>query len=1042
MQKQKEKINFSGFDKITHTFIDIANLINQDISFENLLKKMLKKINQMLSFNLAIIYKIEKNNVIIRALFSSIKEIKKEYIEFKLSESKFIKKIIKTQSPFLISDLQIEKDYFDPYDKKCNFKDIIHSKMGIPIFVSNKIVGVVCFESFEIDLYQSSHIFLAISFASYIALAFQNQILKEQQKRRLLELEAIKTIFEAMNKSMELDNLCNLIGNIILNTYRCDVVYIGYLDRDKEKIFTPYFSVYGKNKEVEPMKLGEGLTSIVIKTKKPLIINSSDRKEILKLGGRVLIGQPPKSWVGIPLISNDEAIGIVSIQQYDIENYFSSEDINLLQILANSIGTAIEKAIILNQSRKNETESRIIAEISREITSFLDLNKIIQQIIEIVFPLISHTTAAIYLRKEDGYYHCIASVGIDSEILLKDKLLPSEGIVGKSIELKKTIIENDLSTNLDSILIEGTSEENINEKIMSIPLFLEDEVEGALVIWREKGEDKFNCNDQQFAENIAASISVAIQNAKLYKNVEDAKKEAEYANLMKTQFLSNMSHELRTPLNCIINFSYLIQRTLPESSWPEEYDMLRRIEESGKYLLSLINDILDLAKIESGKMELFKENFDIHEILGPILSNIQALLSDKPVSLVCEVDQSLPNIYGDKTRIRQIIFNLLTNAVKFTKEGYIRLKIYLKDESKFIFSVEDTGIGMKKEDIEKAFLEFVQIDGGTNREAKGTGLGLPIAKKFIEMHNGNIWVQSELNKGSIFTFSIPYEKVENQKETTLTINNIDYEQFEIKENETNQNNLDKVESEVDKYKDIPDKIVVIDDEDDFVKFVDNELNQKWKIISAQNAIDAFILIEKYLPDIIFLDLIMPEIDGWTILKKLKSNKKYSNIPVIVCSILDEDQYSKELKADAFLPKPTDKQQLRKIFQTFVKDNKNGTILIIDDDKNNIDILKSFITQKMYEIESVKTSKEAFVKISELEGKGVVLLDLMLPDEDGFEILKKIEKNNINLPQIIIVSNRDLTNDERRYIENKNIKYVRKDNFTKKNLINILKRNFK
>ncbi|MEJ5273229.1 MAG: response regulator, partial [Spirochaetota bacterium] len=957
-------------------------------------------------------------------------------------ESSYLSRIVKTKNPFVIADLQIEKSYIDPIEKKSNIKDTIHSKMGIPIIISNKIIGIVCFESYEIDLYQPSHIFLAISFASYLALAFQNHILKEEQKRRILELEAIKTIFESMNKSMELDNLCFQIGELIYKIYKCDVVYIGYLDKDKEKIYTPFFLVYGNNEKVEPMKLGEGLTSIVIKQKKPLIINSSDRTEILKLGGKVRIGNPPKSWVGIPLISRDEAIGIVSIQQFDIENYFSAEDIKLLQILANSISAVIEKAFLLNQAQKNEEESRIIAEISREITSFLDINKIIQQIIELVFPVISNTSAAIYLKKDDGYYHCVAAVGEDSKILLNDKFLPSEGIVGKSIALKKTIIENDLSTNTEAILIKGTTEENLNEKIMSIPLFLEDEIEGALVIWREKDEDKFSKHDQQFAENIAVSIGVALHNAKLYKKIEDAKKEAEYANLMKTQFLSNMSHELRTPLNCIINFSYLIQRTLPESSWPEEYDMLRRVEESGRYLLSLINDILDLAKIESGKMELFKEYFDIHEILGPILSNIQALLTDKPVSLICEVDQSLPNIYADKTRIRQIIFNLLSNAVKFTKEGYIRLKIYLEDESKFIFSVEDTGIGMKKEDIEKAFLEFVQIDGGTNREVKGTGLGLPIAKKFIEMHNGNIWVQSELNKGSIFTFSIPYEKVEKQIETAISINNIDYEQFEIKENETDQNNLNKVDNKVDKYKDIPDKIVVIDDEDDFVKFVDKELNQKWKIISAQNAIDAFILIEKYLPDIIFLDLIMPEIDGWTILKKIKSNKKYSNIPVIVCSILNEEHYSKELKADAFLPKPTDQQQLRKILQTFIKDNKNGTILIIDDDKNNIDILKSFITQKMYEIESVKTSKEAFAKIFELDGKGIVLLDLMLPDEDGFEILKKLEKNNINLPKIIIVSNRDLTNDERRYIENKNIEYIRKDNFTKKNLINILKRNFK
>lgn len=1025
MKKEEKGINYSGFDRITHTFLDIVDLITSDTSSEQLFYSIIEKVHQMLSFHWALIFSIERNQAILKAYINTIDSSYKINPVFNIEDSPFIKKILKTKNPFCVPDIQKETEYIDIYEKDLPFASDIHSKLGIPIIIANKVIGVIFFESKEIDLYQSSHIFLAISFASYIAIAFQNQILKDEQKKRINELESIKTVFDAMNQSIEIDNLCVLLGESALKLFKCDVVYIGYLDKEKEKIFTPYFSIYGKNEIVAPMKLGEGLTSIVIKEKKTKIYNDITKEELEKLGGKIIKSKSPKSWVGVPLISKDEVIGIISIQQYDIPYYFTEEDIKLLELLANSISVAVEKAYLFNETKKREIESKIVAEISREITSFLDLSKIVQQIIEIVFPIISHTTAAIYLKKDDGNFYGVAAIGKDSEIILKDKIVPSVGLVGKSIAERKIIIENDLNNNPYAVQLEGTEEGSENEKIMSIPLFSEDEVQGVLVIWRGENEDKFNLHDQEFAENIASSISVALHNAKLYEKLNQAKKEAEYANLMKTQFLSNMSHELRTPLNSIINFSFLIQKTLPEKDYPDEFDMLKRIEESGRYLLSLINDILDLAKIESGRMELYQEYFNLNEIVGSILSNAQALIDHKPISLITDIQQDLPDIYADKTRLRQILFNLISNSVKFTKEGYIKFSIKLNNDENFLFSVEDTGIGIKKEDIEKAFMEFVQINGGTDREIKGTGLGLPIAKKFIEMHGGRIWVESEFGKGSIFYFTIPYRKNLEFKTSTTQINLKD----------TKIINPD-IKDEISK------DIIIIDDEEDFIRYIDKELNKKWKIISTIKADEVFVLIDKYKPDLIFLDLIMPKIDGWTILKKIKSDEKYMNIPVIVCSILNEISYAKELKANGYLTKPTERYQLQEIFNNLNINKDEGTILIIDDDKNNIDILTSFITEKMYNITAAKTSKEGMEKISTMSGKEIVILDLMLPDSDGFELLRKLETNLSTLPNIIIVSNRDLTNKEKEYVKQRKIEYIRKDQFSKEKFFKILQKRSK
>lgn len=371
------------------------------------------------------------------------------------------------------------------------------------------------------------------------------------------------------------------------------------------------------------------------------------------------------------------------------------------------------------------------------------------------------------------------------------------------------------------------------------------------------------------------------------------------------------------------------------------------------------------------------------------------------------------------------MFNLISNSVKFTKEGYIKFSIKLNNDENFLFSVEDTGIGIKKEDIEKAFMEFVQINGGTDREIKGTGLGLPIAKKFIEMHGGRIWVESEFGKGSIFYFTIPYRKNLEFKTSTTQINLKD----------TKIINPD-IKDEISK------DIIIIDDEEDFIRYIDKELNKKWKIISTIKADEVFVLIDKYKPDLIFLDLIMPKIDGWTILKKIKSDEKYMNIPVIVCSILNEISYAKELKANGYLTKPTERYQLQEIFNNLNINKDEGTILIIDDDKNNIDILTSFITEKMYNITAAKTSKEGMEKISTMSGKEIVILDLMLPDSDGFELLRKLETNLSTLPNIIIVSNRDLTNKEKEYVKQRKIEYIRKDQFSKEKFFKILQKRSK
>ena len=289
---------------------------------------------------------------------------------------------------------------------------------------------------------------------------------------------------------------------------------------------------------------------------------------------------------------------------------------------------------------------------------------------------------------------------------------------------------------------------------IGLPLKVGQDVIGVLEIQHSEMY-AFSPEDVQVLQTLSDQIATAIRNAQLFEAAEGARMEAEEANFLKSQFLANMSHELRTPLNAVINFAYLMSLGVDGPLTAEQQDMLNRIGDSGRHLLGLINDILDLAKIESGRIDLFLEKVYLPEVIHGVMSTAVGLTRGKSISLQVAVPDDLPLVQADRNRVRQVLLNLVSNAAKFTDEGDITVRAASDGEQWVTVSVTDTGIGIRPEDIPRAFSEFVQLDGHMARRTGGTGLGLPIAKKFIEMHGGQIWVESEPGKGSTFYFTLP-----------------------------------------------------------------------------------------------------------------------------------------------------------------------------------------------------------------------------------------------------------------------------------------------
>ena len=483
-----------------------------------------------------------------------------------------------------------------------------------------------------------------------------------------------------------------------------------------------------------------------------------------------------------------------------------------------------------------------------------------------------------------------------------------------------------------------------------------------------------------------------------------ARDAADAANQTKSSFLANMSHELRTPLNAIIGYSEILQEDAADKGDKEPIGDLQKIESAGRHLLGLINNILDLSKIEAGKMDVFIEPVDITALVKEVVSIVKPLTdkNENVVEVICPAD--IGSFRSDQTKIKQCLLNLMSNASKFTSKGTLTLAVAREGDSQVRFGVSDTGVGMTDEQLGRLFQAFSQADASTTKRFGGTGLGLAITKHFCTMLGGDVTVESTPGKGSTFIIRLPDQGVAPAALES------------------------PAPAPAVKAADGRATVLVVDDDPSVRGLLAKTLEKEgYRVISAGNGVEALALAREHRPQAITLDVLMPQMDGWGALKELKADAELRDIPVIMVTVLNERGMAIPLGAADFVTKPVDRQRLTAILREHCAGPSSASILVVEDDLPTREALCRSLASMGYVAHAAVNGRSGLDWLANHPAPSLILLDLMMPEMDGFEFLRELRKRPafVDVP-VIVVTAKELTAEDVRILSGQTERIIAKD----------------
>jgi PAS domain S-box-containing protein len=651
------------------------------------------------------------------------------------------------------------------------------------------------------------------------------------------------------------------------------------------------------------------------------------------------------------------------------------------------------------------------AEVGRLVTSTLDQAVLFERTVDLIRGSFGFYHASIFTIDDTGFNAILregtGEAGEKMKLAGHSLAVGSRSIIGQVTATGKTIIVN--NTAVDPLhrpnpLLPNTRAE------AGIPLKIGDRVVGAIDLQSEE-TGAFKPEDMSVLEILADQVAVALENARSYNLAQKAMEDLRETDRIKSQFLANMSHELRTPLNSIIGFSRVILKGIDGPINEQQQQDLSAIYNSGQHLLGLINDILDLSKIDAGKMELAFDEVNMGDTIHSVMSTATGLVKDKQIRLQEQVEASLPPVRADSMRLRQILLNLISNAAKFTEEGAIIVAANVHTNSlgkqEVMVSVTDSGPGIAPEDQDKLFKPFSQVDASPTRKTGGTGLGLSISHRLVELHGGRIGVHSAVGKGSTFYFTVP---VYASKQSLPEIGD------------------GKV-------------ILCIDDDVQVISLYDRYLTpQGYHVVALTDPTKAREVAKEVKPFAITLDIMMPGYDGWQVINDLKKDKATQEYPVIICSIVEEEEKGFSLGAADYLVKPILEEDLVNSLNRLNGDGSIKEVMVIDDDPNDLRLVEKILNDHSQFKPILAEGGLMGWEMLLAKPPQAIILDLFMPDLDGFTILERMRSTpRLRDIPVVVISGVDLNPDQRRQLENLGKRLLQKGMLTEDELFATLEK---